>query len=74
MEKKEIKLSLLQIIIIILLIFLVISVAAFILLRNAKKETTETSNPITGKIDDWEYDPKDYDDDSWGIFNSRNFI
>lgn len=73
MGKREIKLSLIQIIIIVLFVVFVIAVAAFIILRNKNGDTAEKPNPAIGKIDDWEYDPKD-DDDSWGIFSSRCFI
>lgn len=71
-KKKQIKITLFQAIMIALSIIVLLSGAVLYVIKiNISKDNKKTTkNPVTGKIDDWEYEYIDYSKGTGGIFSS----
>lgn len=69
---EKIKITLLQAIVIAIIVILLVAVVAFCIIKSNKNSKKVVVNPITGKIDDWEYNPKDNDYE--GIYSTQSTI
>ena len=71
MGKKQIKISLFQVITLFVIFLIILAVAGLYVVKIIKERETETGgvvNPTIGKVDDWKYSAKEYESDYGGIY------